>query len=106
MRLAAGLSPMSPAMARLQMQSSAGNRTLDCEAEPVTARDLVHRTPAALLPHDNLETALRLCEANREEHIPVVDTERKVIGEVRYTDLVLAYNRALLEARAAERGES
>jgi hypothetical protein len=72
----------------------------------VTARDLVHRTPAALLPQDNLETALRLCEANREEHIPVVDTEGKVMREVRYTDLVLAYHRALLEARAAERGES
>jgi hypothetical protein len=28
------------------------------------------------------------------------------IGEVRYQDLVLACNRALLAARAAERGES
>ena len=32
--------------------------------------------------------------------------DRKVIGEVRYQDLVLADNRALLAARAAERGES
>jgi chloride channel protein, CIC family len=77
-------------------------------AEPVTARDLVHRTPVALVPQDNLETALRLCEANCEEHVPVVNngTERNVIGEVRRSDLVLAYNQALLEARAAERGES
>ena len=75
---------------------------------PVTARDLVHRTPAALVPQDNLETALRLCEANREEHVPVVNnnTDRKVIGEVRHSDLVMAYNRALLEARAEERGDS
>jgi len=29
-----------------------------------------------------------------------------VIGEFRYQDLVLADNRALLAARAAERGES
>ena len=29
-----------------------------------------------------------------------------VIGEVRYQDLLLAYNRALLAARAAERRES
>jgi hypothetical protein len=38
----------------------------------------------------------------------VVDNRKdlKVIGEVRYQDLVLAYNRALLAARAAERGES
>jgi chloride channel protein, CIC family len=77
-------------------------------AEPVTARDLVHRTPVALVPQDNLETALRLCEANCEEHVPVVNngTERKVVGEVRHSDLVLAYNQALLEARAAERGDS
>jgi CIC family chloride channel protein len=76
--------------------------------EAVTARDLVHRTPVALVPQDNLETALRLCETNRDEHVPVVNngTDRKVIGEVRHSDLVLAYNQALLEARAAERGES
>ena len=76
--------------------------------QPPTARDLVHRIPEALLPEDDLETALRLCEMNQEEHMPVVDNRerRKVIGEVRYQDLVLAYNRALLAARAAERGES
>jgi len=73
-----------------------------------TARDLVHRTPVALVPEDDLETALRLCEMNDEEHMPVVDNghDMRVIGEVRYQDLVLAYNRALLAARAAERGES
>ena len=31
--------------------------------------------------------------------------DMRVIGEVRYQDLVLAYDRALLAARAAERGE-
>ena len=40
--------------------------------------------------------------------MPVVDNgqDMHMIGEVRYQDLVLAYNRALLAARAAERGES
>jgi len=73
-----------------------------------TARDLVHRIPVALVPEDDLETALRLCETNQEEHMPVVDNgqDMHVIGEVRYQDLMLAYNRALLAARAAERGES
>ncbi len=77
------------------------------QALPPAARDLVHRIPEALLPDDDLECALALCEVNREEHLPVVDNRRdqKVIGEVRYQDLVLAYNRALLAARAAERGE-
>jgi CIC family chloride channel protein len=78
------------------------------QPQPQSARDLVRRTPEALLPDDDLESALRLCELNREEHLPVIDNraDRKVIGEVRYQDLVLAYNRALLAARAAERGES
>jgi Mg/Co/Ni transporter MgtE len=68
----------------------------------------VHRTPIALTPDDDLETALRLCEMNDEEHMPVVDdgATLHVIGEVRYQDLVLAYNRALLAARAEECGES
>jgi CIC family chloride channel protein len=75
---------------------------------PATAHELVRRTPVALVPEDDLETALRLCEMNAEEHMPVVDNghDLRVIGEVRYQDLVLAYNRALLAARAAERGES
>jgi CIC family chloride channel protein len=73
------------------------------EQPPPVARDLVHRIPEALLPEDDLETALRLCEANREEHLPVVDNRKdlEVIGEARYHDLVLAYIRALLAARAA-----
>jgi CIC family chloride channel protein len=77
-------------------------------APPATARDLVRRMPIALVPEDDLETALRLCETNREEHLPVVEDRQtlKVIGEVRYQDLVIAYNRALLAARAAERGAS
>lgn len=75
---------------------------------PPTARDLVHRIPVALMPEDDLEIALRMCEMNGEEHMPVVDNgeDLKVIGEVRYQDLLLAYNRALLQARAVERGES
>ncbi len=73
---------------------------------PKSARDLVHRLPAALTPDDDLEKALRICEAEREEHMPVVNNEQsmQVVAEVRLSDLVLAQNRALLEARAVERG--
>jgi CIC family chloride channel protein len=72
----------------------------------ITARDLVHRIPLALTPDDDLETALRLAETNDEEHMPVVEDgkDMKVIGEVRRADLVLAYNRALLQTRDPERG--
>ncbi|MDH3658795.1 MAG: chloride channel protein [Alphaproteobacteria bacterium] len=72
-----------------------------------SASDLVHRLPIALTPEDDLEKALRICEANHEEHMPVVkDNESKeVIAEVCLTDLFLAQNLALLEARALEHGE-
>ena len=54
----------------------------------------MHRTPVALVPEDDLETALRLCEMNHEEPMPAVDNgeDMRVIGEVRYQDLALAYN--------------
>ncbi|MGI9434856.1 MAG: chloride channel protein [Geminicoccaceae bacterium] len=71
-----------------------------------TARDLVHRLPSALTPADNLEKALRICESEHEEHMPVVNDEAsmEVVAEIRLSDLLLAQNRALLEARAVERG--
>jgi CIC family chloride channel protein len=70
------------------------------------SRDLVHRLPTALTPTDDLEKALRICEAEHEEHMPVVtdDESKQVIAEVRLTDLILAQNQALLLARAAEHG--
>ncbi len=76
------------------------------QATKRTARDLVHRLPTALRPDDDLEKALRICEAEHEEHMPVVRAgdSMQVIAEVRLSDLVLAQNRALLEARALERG--
>ena len=49
---------------------------------------------------------MRLCETDREEHVPVVEGRQtlQMMGEVRYRDLVPAADRALLAARAAERG--
>jgi len=78
----------------------------DPEKMPI-ASDLVHRLPVALTPEDDLEKALRVCEANHEEHMPVVkdNDSMEVIAEVRLTDLFLAQNQALLEARELERGE-
>ena len=61
-----------------------------------------------LEPGENLASALERCRATAIEHIPVVDSRdsRKVLGEVRQSDLIRAYNRALLDARAQERGET
>lgn len=43
----------------------------------------------------------------QREHLPVVDDirERRVIGVIFHRDLMQARNRALLEARAQERGD-
>lgn len=78
------------------------------QASQKSARDLVHRLPTALKPTDDLERALRICESEHEEHMPVVkdDDSKQVIAEVRLSDLILAQNRALLEARALERGKA
>jgi hypothetical protein len=71
------------------------------------ARDLVHRIPTGAGARGRARDRARIVRS-QEGHIPVVDDaeDMHVIGEVRYQDLVLAYNRALLAARAAERGES
>jgi CIC family chloride channel protein len=77
------------------------------EADAPTARSMMHRIPTALLPSDNLEQALRACESNHEEHMPVIRDRAsgEVIAEVRLADLLVAQNQALLQARAEERGD-
>jgi hypothetical protein len=55
----------------------------------------------------DLERALGIAESTQEEHLPVVDRRDggRIIGVVQRADLIQAYNRALLRARAVERGE-
>ena len=74
----------------------------------VVAADLA-RTPALVLyPDDDLGSAWRRARLLEEDHIPVVRSREDptVLGEVRQRDLMLAHNRALLEARSLERGEA
>ena len=82
----------------------------DCvfDGESKTAQDLSRKTQTVLTPNDDLATAISRCLSRHEEHIPVVRSREsmEIIGEVRHGDLVQAYNRALLEARAAEQGRS
>ena len=72
----------------------------------ITARNLFRRCPVVLTPDDDLATALRYCQSQQEEHIPVVRDRDglEVVGEVRLNDLLQAYNQALLHARAVEQG--
>lgn len=76
----------------------------------------VHRTAAALArpdppmleAADDIRAAMRLMDQAGESHIAVVDDReaRHVVGFVHEHDVMLAYHRALMQARAEERGEA
>jgi chloride channel protein, CIC family len=74
---------------------------------PVIAADVASSKPLALEAEDNPHRALRLMEISPWSHLPVVQdkTSMRLVGVVDIHDLVLAYHRALLQARAEERGE-
>jgi CBS domain len=77
------------------------------QEKPPTARDLVHRTPVALVPEDDSRRRFACARRTARSTCRWSTTGgTRVIGEIRYQDLVSAYDRALLAARAAERGES
>jgi CIC family chloride channel protein len=76
-------------------------------AVPVVAADIAARPAVVLEAGDDPRRALRLMEARMGSHLPVVrDKESmRLVGVVDVHELVLAYHKALLEARAEERGE-
>jgi CIC family chloride channel protein len=73
-----------------------------------TAGDLARPLGLVLYPDDDLASAWRRAKNEAEDHIPVVRSprDRTVLGEVMMRDLMVAYNEALLEARALERGDA
>ncbi|MFQ5935598.1 MAG: chloride channel protein [Acidiferrobacterales bacterium] len=81
--------------------------TLDQRGE-ITAGDIARPSKNVILPHASLERALKLIAAQDEEYLPVVDDTGKsrVVGVVYHRDLIRAHNRALLAARAEERGDT
>lgn len=80
------------------------------EAAAPLAQDLVRPVDVVFAPTDRLDRAWRRVRGTDEEYIPVVETtankRERVVGVVRLRDLIVAYNRALLEARALERGDA
>jgi CIC family chloride channel protein len=73
----------------------------------VRAADVLRGKPPVLAAGADLHAALRLVESTDEAQIAVVeDTETmKLVGYVREHDVMQAYNRAVMQARAEERGE-
>ncbi|NNG02592.1 MAG: chloride channel protein [Inquilinus sp.] len=78
------------------------------EGETPTAGDLARRDPPILAADEEVRRAMRLMDSAGESHIPVVadHDSKRVVGFVHEHDVVLAYHRALLQARAEERGDS
>ncbi|MCB1882990.1 MAG: chloride channel protein [Geminicoccaceae bacterium] len=72
----------------------------------VRAEGLARKLPVVLRPGDDLADAFTRCQALQEENVPVVrgEADMRLVGEVRFADLMRAYNTALLEARATEQG--
>ncbi len=73
----------------------------------INALDIAHADPHVLEADSNLEEALRVMEELSITRMPVVDSfdGMKVVGVARYRDVLRAYTRVLLQARAEERGE-
>ena len=65
-------------------------------------------TPAVLLIGDHLEAAVKVFNITGEPHIPVVSDKKTMVmrGVVHEHEAMLAYQRALNQARAEERGEA
>ena len=76
--------------------------------EPPCAAKVARREPPMVLADDEVRRAMRLMDSAGESHLPVVEDResRRVVGFLHEHDVVLAYHRALLQARAEERGDS
>jgi len=73
----------------------------------LTAADVLRRRPPVLEADDDLETATRAYESSGEANLAVVESResRRLVGVAQEHSVVLAYHRALDQARAEERGE-
>lgn len=73
----------------------------------INARDIARLNPPMLCADDDLEDALQIMERHREDSLPVVDdrANRMVVGILHHKAALMAYNKALLRARAEEHDE-
>ncbi len=82
--------------------------TLDDELDQlINARDIARLNPPVLCAGDDLEDALHLMERHHEDSLPVVNDResRIVVGILHHKTALIAYNQALLRARAEEHDE-
>ncbi len=74
----------------------------------INAEDVARRHPPFLTLTDNLEQALNLMSETGEDHIAIVDNNKKMEyqGCIHQRDAMTAYSRALADVRHEERGET
>lgn len=77
------------------------------DGEGVLARQIARPARSLLAQGDTLDTALEILDASAEDLLPVVENRANRVpkGFVTHKKVLLAYNRALLDARAYEQGE-
>ncbi len=89
--------------------SDLGEVVLDSALDDLAmAGDAARRRPLVVESGDDLETAWELCTGTDESRFPVVENRESmvVVGLLRERDVMLAYQQALLRARAEERGQA
>jgi CIC family chloride channel protein len=74
----------------------------------LNAGDVLRANPPVLARDANLEDARCLLDESHEDRLAVVDglETMVMVGYLRGRDIIDAYNRALMQARAEERGEA
>lgn len=88
--------------------SDLGNAAFDTARDhELVARDVARRNAPMLPVTADLEEARKAMEGAAEHQLAVVDGDdsRRLVGYVRERDVLAAYNAALMQARAEERGE-
>ena len=73
----------------------------------INARDIARLNPPVLCVEDDLEDALKLMKRHHEDSLPVVSDRqsRSILGILHQKTALIAYNQALLRARAEEHDE-
>lgn len=68
-------------------------------SELLVAQDLINHNEAKLKPDDTLDQAMKIFGQFGIDELPVVDSNdpEKIIGSVKYRDLIKAYNRELIK---------
>ncbi len=86
------------------MHESAFDTSHDAE---MTAKDVARARPMVLQVDDDLEAAVKAYGTSGEVILPVIDHRdtRRIVGIAHEHKVMLAYHRALDQARAEERGE-